>query len=171
MFRLPMPQQDIEAGCNFAAANTLLSLVRGCSVTLYQQGSQPRQSGQFFKGALRAFYPWDSEPPEGASKDRAIELLYHRFRNPLAHAFGIQERKQKGLVLGIGKGTSQEADIEALEMLTSRPVGLPTIAIVPGSTTLIVEGLYWGVREMVRRLTTDENRMKAADAYLRKVFV
>jgi len=113
----------------------------------------------------------DSEPPEGASTDQAIELLYHRFRNPLAHAFGIQEKEQKRLVLGIGKGTSREADIEALEKLTSRPVGLPTIAVVPGSKTLIVEGLYWGVREMLRRLTTDENRMKAAEAYLKRVLV
>src|SRR5438132_1815043 len=87
MFRLPIPQQDI-AGCNFAAANTLLSLVSGCSVTLYRQGHQPRQSGQLFKGVLRDFYPLELEPPAGAPKGEAIEALYYRFRNPLAHAFG-----------------------------------------------------------------------------------
>ena len=167
MFRLPMPAHDIGAGCNFAAANTLLSLVSGCSVTLYEQGSQPRKSGQFFRGVLDDFYPWDLEPPNGAAKKQAIELLYDQFRNPLAHAFGNQEKKAKGLILGIGKGTSQEGDIEALEKL--KTTGLPTIAVVPGSKTLIVEGLYWGVREMVRRLTGDTKRMKAAETYLKKV--
>jgi hypothetical protein len=83
---------------------------------------------------------------------------------------GIQEKTQKGLVLGIGKGTNPEADIEALEKLTTRPAGLPTIAVVPGSKTLIVEGLYWGVREMLRRLTTDKKRMKAAEAYFTNAF-
>ena len=73
------------------------------------------------------------------------------------------------MILGIGKGTSPEADIEALEKLTTRPAGIPTIAVVQGSKTLIVEGLYWGVREMLRRLTTDKKRMKAAEAYLKKV--
>jgi hypothetical protein len=109
------------------------------------------------------------EPPAGAPKKEAIELLYYQFRNPLAHAFGIQEKKAKGLTLSIGKGTSPEGDIEALERLTT--TSLPTIAVLPASKTLIVESLYWGVREMLRRLTIDTKRMKAAEAYLQKVLV
>jgi hypothetical protein len=169
MLRLPLPEHDLYAGCNFAAANTLLSLVSGCSVTLYHQGSQPRKSGEFFRGVLREFYPWDFEPPEGAAKEDSISLLYYQFRNPLAHAFGVQEANQNNLVLTIGKGNHREADIEALEQPTNRPTGLPTIAATGGSTTLIVEGLYCGVREMVCRLTADKKRMNATERYLKGV--
>ena len=103
MFRLPLPEHDVRAGCNFAAANTLLSLVSGCSVTLYEQGSQPRKSGQFFKGVLGDFYPWSLEPAVGAPKNEAIDLLYNPFQESPCTRIRHPRKEAEGLDPGYWK--------------------------------------------------------------------
>ena len=62
MLRLPLPEPGLNAGCNFAAANTLLILVSGISTVLYKQTGD---SGKRFIRALEDCYPWDCEPSGG----------------------------------------------------------------------------------------------------------
>ncbi len=62
MMRLPIPAQDLGAGCNFAAATFLLDLISGISTALY---STAGGSGAHFKGVLKGYYPWEMEPPGG----------------------------------------------------------------------------------------------------------
>jgi hypothetical protein len=65
-----------------------------------------------------------------------------------------------------------EADLEGIETSQARPVQLlrnaPTVIRDPATQALSlnVESFYWGVRELVRRLTLDNVRMTAAEQYL-----
>jgi hypothetical protein len=53
MMRLPIPAQDLGAGCNFAAATFLLDVISGISTALY---STAGGSGAHFKGVLKEYY-------------------------------------------------------------------------------------------------------------------
>jgi hypothetical protein len=80
------------------------------------------------------------------------------------------------IISGVSAGRPglSETDLEALERSVLRPDDLvlhdqATLTRYPetGEINLSVEPFYWGVREMLRRLTTDPARMAAADEYLR----
>jgi len=64
-----------------------------------------------------------------------------------------------------------ERDLEIIERATTRPpdwvlFNLPTLREHPSGVELCVEPFYWGVREMIRRLTMDGPRMATAEAQL-----
>src|SRR5262245_3373789 len=98
MLRLPMPEYELDAGCNFTAVNMLLALVSGISTVLYNGTGG---SGKRFRDAMEMYYPWSEELREPAilgnpitPKDGA-RLLYDIFRNPLAHALGVIHRSDR----------------------------------------------------------------------------
>jgi signal transduction histidine kinase len=66
MLRLPMPEHELPAGCNFAITQVLAAAVSGISVTLY---SDKGGAGARFKGLLRDFYPWSLEPGNAVKPD------------------------------------------------------------------------------------------------------
>jgi hypothetical protein len=142
-----------SAGCNFPAATFLLDLINGISTALY---SGPGRSGERFKTVLETYYPWDMEPSGGVSAKVGSDALYKVFRNPLVHALGLG----KGRV-AIAKSNGLPEDLlENLERSPTRPVvdsAEATMKVVQAEnrTDLLVDGLYLGVRVMVRRLTDD----------------
>src|SRR5215475_5179045 len=68
MLRLPLRNNGVTVGCNFAAAHLLLAAVAGLSASLYRPGSL-KGYGSAFIGVLVDFYPWEDE--NAAPKTRA----------------------------------------------------------------------------------------------------
>ncbi|HXP86111.1 MAG TPA: hypothetical protein VN841_15410 [Bryobacteraceae bacterium] len=160
MLRLPLKEEGLTHGCNFAAATVLVEIIGGVSATLFQYNGGTREK---YRRLLEHWYPWDAE----GCTDRAAasHLLYKFIRNPLAHELGIGKkrggfRKSNGL---------PEELIERLE-LSPAPPSNPTIESSSSEVgvQLSVDTLYWGTRVMIQRLTEDAPMMKKAEAYLRK---
>ena len=171
MLRLPLPEQHIAEACNFTIASTLLGFISGTSVVLYDP-RQRNQPGPLFKEAVENAYPWDTEPATGVQNGAAAaRMLYHSFRNPLVHNLGHHNQPVRRISRFRGPGMS-EHELEIIERATTRPPdwvlhNASTLRRHPsGGIELSIEPFYWGVREMVRRLTTDSARMAIADARL-----
>jgi len=167
MLRLPLPEIDLVAGCNFAAANSLLALVSGISSLLTNNLDTTGKSKLVFKKILSDYYPWDVQPPLGSTKEKSIDHLYDYFRSPLAHSLGIKVRGN--FLVVVAKNSLTETEIENLELSQSSPG--PAIVYTPiilnneqiEQITLNVANFYWGVREMMRRLTIDTNQMQKTE--------
>ena len=173
MLRLPIPELDIKAGCNFAVANSLLSLVGGLSAFLTENIDTSGNSGSKFKEALLNYYPWDLQFPVNATKERSVDHLYEYFRNPLAHSLGL--RCKGNFLIVIAKGILSEQEIENLEQSTIphaqaieyTPITLNNERIE--QITLYVEYFYWGVREMLKRLSMDTQQMQKTEQGLKSL--
>lgn len=171
MLRLPIPDYRIMAGCNFAISQVLMATIGGVSTTLY---SHSGGNGKRFKELLVDYYPWKYEPSQSIAPDKAAEIIYSVFRNPLTHDLGLDiEKKANTPVVKLKRLLTKnktrglpEKEIEALEDTTKRPSMMPTIIIRSDATVLLVEALYWGVRRMIEELVADKTRMKAADDFL-----
>ena len=71
------------------------------------------------------------------------------------------------MALGIAKQGLPEDLIEELERSETRLYyARATIIVGQDAKTLSVESLYWGVREMIRRLASDNNRMISVAKFL-----
>lgn len=164
MLRLPMTARGLRAGCNFAAASTLLGLVSGASVMLYAPERFHDDEGRelLFKGVLRDAYPWLNRKP-AVPPEEAANKLWQMYRCPFAHSLGVLRPKgQWSKVLKPGQGMA-ERDVAALEKPGQRPRDLPPTMIKAGSTyKLNVHSLYWGTRRMFETLTEDASRMRRA---------
>jgi hypothetical protein len=157
--------------CNFATTAILVNLISGMSTIFYQQHGG---SGDRFKNMLSEFYPWDLQPPNNARPELVIECLYDTVRNPLAHSLAVRTqevkarrgqpkyivvRKPSGKSFGYGKPGLPEDLLEQLER-SPTPPGPTLTENAEGGRTLCVDGLYWGVRTMLSRLTYDAARMQ-----------
>jgi len=113
-----------------------------------------------------------------AATPRAVRTFISQvmdvFRNPMAHAFGFQDPEPPGplrVTRFPGPGLA-EADLETIETSIERPNqtlrGAPTLMRDPATRALSlnVESFYWGVRELLQRLTADAARMAVAETYL-----
>ena len=174
MRRLPEPDHQLTAGCNFAITQVLAAAVSGVSVTLY---SHAGGSGVRFKGLLKDFYPWSSEPGNTVTPDAGADAIYSLIRNPLTHDLGLDLEKRrktqkvviKRLATDQGRKGLPEAVILQLEQ-PGREVSMsPTVTTAYGRTVLLVEAFYWGVRKMVENLSHDSSRMLAAKAFLASI--
>jgi hypothetical protein len=171
MLRLPIPKYRIMGGCNFAIAQVLMAAIGGLSTTLYcHAGSK----GKRFKDLLVNYYPWKQEPNLSVAPDKAAEMIYSVFRNPLTHDLGLDiEKKASTPLVKIKRRTTKnkskglpEKEIGTLENTAARPKMSPTIVVRSDATVLLVEALYWGVRWMIEGLVADKARMKTADNFL-----
>lgn len=171
MLRLPDLDHDLTAGCNFAITQVLAAAVSGISVTLY---SQTGNSGVRFKGLLKDFYPWSSEPGNAVTPQIGANVIYSVIRNPLTHDLGLdlenkrqgQKIKIKRLVTNNKRKGLPEKFIEQLET-PNRPSPMsPTVTVRSGETIVLAEAFYWGVRQMVEHLSRDTSRMQAARIFL-----
>jgi len=160
MFRLPLQEEGLTSGCNYAGAVFLIEIIGGISTTLFRGTGG---SGEKFKTVVRDYYPWDLEGR--SDRAQAAKELYIFFRNPLAHALGMGDKKG-----GIGKQGFPEDQLEKFELSTSPPLN-PTLQSIPAEDTLhlSVDSLYWGIRVMITRLTDDSVMMTKTEAYLSKV--
>lgn len=172
MLRLPLPDQQVSAGCNFAITQVLAAVISGISVTLHQH---PGRSGARFKRLVEDYYPWNLEPKNTVTPGAGAKVLYSLVRNPLTHDLGLDlENRKRGRKVILkrlaeqGRGLGEEM-IVALEA-TDRPAWLsPTVRDSQVKTVVLVEALYWGVRHMIQRLTNDQARMKSAEAFLSRI--
>jgi hypothetical protein len=183
MLRLPQADENgydiegLDAGCNFAAAGWLLSLIAGMSTALYKRTGG---NAQRYKGVL-SYYPWELEPADAVGESDGPTVLWSLFRNPLAHALGVdtKEIKRRGVKhielwtdksrprLGISKARLAESEIEALETSSTRRASARgTILKTAGGQNLLVPGLYWGTRVLVSRLTADAHLMGDTATFL-----
>ncbi len=173
MLRLPIHNYNLSAGCNFAIAHVLMAVIGGVSTTLYEQSGQV---GTRFKGVIVDYFPWDLEPNIVSPTDGA-DAIYEVFRNPLTHDLGLDvKKKSSGLKVkfkrittvtngGADRGLTEEM-IETLEASPIRPNIQATVTLVAHKKVLLIEGMYWGVRRMIEKLTTDAKRMQAAEIFL-----
>ena len=173
MLRLPLPELGINAGCNFAIANSLLALVSGLSALLTENIDTTGNSGTLFKKLLLDYYPWDLQPPVVSTKERSVDHLYDYFRNPLAHSLGL--RSKGNFLIVIAKGILSEEAIEGLEKsptpqaqaMEYTPITIKNEQIE--QITLYVEYFYWGIREMLRRLSSDTQQMQKTEQSLKSL--
>ena len=170
MLRLPLPEPQIKAACNFAISAVLLNLISGLSVTLYDRPTTTN-TGLRFKNFAIDFYPWHTEPPGALGKANGAECLYYRFRNPLAHNLGSSASSTVTRYQAQESGRSVDELREIEAAIGARPALLHNVATLtpgpaPHQEILNADSFYWGVREMVRRLTLDAPRMQVASTHL-----
>ena len=166
MLRLPDPDQGLTVGCNFAIAQVLAAAV-----------SHAGGSGVRFKGLLEDYYPWLLESGNVVLPQVGANVIYSVIRNPLTDDLGLdlenkrqgQKIKLKRLVTDNERKGLPEKFIEQLET-PNRPSPMsPTVTVGSRETVVLVEGFYWGVRQMVERLSRDMSRMQAAETFLASI--
>ena len=168
MLRLPLPELGLEHGCNFAVTDRLCSLISGISVTIFMPSNPTRRdnkgkitwvgSGEAFKHLLKNFYPWAS----GDSRTEGVKALYDLFRNPFAHALGVQGKCSYQIC--VKKDPLQNDQIEEIERSPTRPDWLP-----PGLSgsekqwTLDARGFYRDAFHMFWNLAKESQQMTDAE--------
>ena len=162
MLRLPIPELDIEDGCNFAVTAVLCNLISGISVTIFMPSNllegERIDSGETYRQLIDHFYPWD--PRE--DRQEVIEFLYDLIRNPFAHALGVHE--QSGYNVNIFKEPLTSEQIEDLESSQTQPRWLPPGLSRSGQCwTLDARGFYRDVFHMFWNLVRDEQQMNEAE--------
>ncbi len=120
MLRLPIAGTDdgLSAGCNFAAATFLLTIIAGISKTLFHPPTvpNPRAEDRYrFTKLVEGFYPWDAEGLTDG--EWFAEQLYQYFRNPLVHALGMDDKSKGGIFKTDGLSEQQ---LETLERATNQ---------------------------------------------------
>lgn len=171
MFRLPIPNYGITAGCNFAIAQTLLAVISGLSVTSYHGATG---SGDRFKGLLVDHYPWQLEPRSAIVDSAAAEQIYEVFRNPLTHDLGLDTEKKADTAIVKAKRYTRlnglrgltEREIERREDSTVRPSISGTVIKDAASTVLLLDALYWATRVMIEDMLQSPAVTTIAEAYL-----
>jgi hypothetical protein len=180
MLRLPNVDAQITQACNFAITACLMNAISGASIVLYEPPPNRQDTGRKFRETLENFYPWNREPHDCIRNAAdGAGILYYTFRNPMAHAFGFQNQAPQGTVSitrVAGHGFTEQ-ELEDIEQAAWRPglrlggTGTLRRDAVTESLALNAESFYWGVREMLRRLTADANRMRNAATYLDPLLV
>jgi len=167
MLRLPLQREEIENGCNFAAASWLCNLISGISVVLFdRKGRHPstrrRDRGERFCNLLSAaYYPWQS----GEDLGQKSTALYQIVRNPFSHCLAIlQPGDVPFYCRKTVEGMCQE-EINALDVAYDGGGTLPpALEMVNGAWNLQVPFFYAAVLEMLRRLVCDVQQMQQAEA-------
>lgn len=173
MLRLPIQTATLHSGLNFAAANSLLSLISGISALLTPEVNTIHQSGAKFIEALQRYYPWSTQPPGNKDSETIAKHLYQYFRNPLAHTLGL--RRKGNFLVRIVKTSLSEEEIERLEESESPPY--PAIEYSPveingeqiEAIDLHIPSLYWCVRKMFNLLMCDNTQMEKTANSLRAI--
>jgi len=165
MLRLPIHELSLHAGFNFAAANSLLSLVSGIAALISPGINTQRQSGPKFKEVLKRYYPWDLQPPlpDGKDLEIVVDHLYEYLRNPLAHTLGL--KPAGNFLVAIVKAPLTEEEVRKLETSDTPPYQAVEYTPIEingeqiEQISLHIPAFYWGVRKMVTRLTEDQLQM------------
>jgi len=171
---LLFPCAVLDTGFNFTAASLLFNILAGISVCLHNPSvralkdhkSHPR--GPKFKQLLTNYYPWGGEPLALAE---AIDVLYAKARNPLAHSLGLDSpTSHDPSEVYIGKHFLTEDEIIQLENSEQRPQGLrPTVDKQNANYVISVPTLYWGTWRLLQSLFRDKEQMKRAEEFLKQL--
>jgi len=184
MLRLPLPALQMIHACNFAAASTLCGLISGISVSMYQPPKTTEMkkingikqkvwvgTGYAFRQLLKDFYSWGA----GQNPDLLSAAVYDYFRNPLAHALGVHSNvacriEINRLALVDQHGVRQETglteeQVKELGQLTARPSwARPGLTGSGSNWTLLIEGFYRDILEMLQKLARSSAQMTAAES-------
>lgn len=146
----------------------LLATLEGVAAKLFQP-ERKMNGRERFKECLKRYFPWDVDPPTGESQEKAGDILYDAFRNPLIHRLGLHDSKSPaaGIVLGF-PGDGAESSLERLERSRGKPISEPCLVVTPHRRTLWLEPLYWGVRILVERWSCDTTQVARAERKFRK---
>jgi len=158
MLRLPIEEQGLNGGCNFAAVNILSDLVAGCSVLFYCPSIEglttPGDRGKRFKRLIEDYFPSNPLGPAETAK-----ALYAVVRNPLTHALGVGEER----VL-VAKDRLTAEQITELEEATKRPAWCPPpVSRADGVYTVDARGLYWAFHRLLHNLFAAPQHVGLAD--------
>jgi hypothetical protein len=173
LMQQPRTSQRKEIHFDFAIANTLLSLVSGVSALVYPRSWNP---GDKFKTLLEQHYPWTEEPSTGTVGSSAASIIYKTFRNPLAHALGIEGGsklvvfKRRFKPAGASKRGYYLRELAMIEKSPARPSGWSaTLTESPTKIVLLLDGFYWGCHRMVESVSRDTAAMQRAEGFLGSV--
>lgn len=165
MLRLPMKYPGLEAGCAFPATLTLMIVVAGVSAELYWNPDLDKrtESGERFKRVLVDHFPWRQEPRTGEEilSEKAAEVLYEAYRNPLVHNLGTRPAKYVGEIK-IAMSHRKDREIEAIELAQNRPLQWNSTLRLSSDANgdqvhkLTVKCFYWGVRRMILDVLTQQ---------------
>jgi hypothetical protein len=172
---LQLPQRNMTAGCNYAAAAVLFNLISGISVCIYDASLRDFKSkmgrGEKFKSLLLNYYPWPGEP---APRDEAVVVLYQSSRNPLSHSLGLYQ-PQVEMRSTIDKFRLNPRKINTLESRKYRPKWLPpTISHEKypfGIYKISIPSLYWGMCRLIESLTDDRTQMDKAETFFFQLYI
>jgi hypothetical protein len=181
MLRLPLPEQGITAGCNFAAVHVLLNVLSGLSRLL---DAGPTNSGKAFREFVERRYPWGLEPTGSPyRRKRGTRALYDYLRNGFSHDLrlllegGTLDAKGRsrarfsgnGRRLGVQKRPSLAPVVLAeLDDVDRRPAWLGPTVFRESQGTILVDAvaLYWGVRRLIYERTSTRRAVKSLEAML-----
>jgi hypothetical protein len=153
------PQRQLQV----PIAHVLLATVAGVSAKLLH--APGKNHGSRFQECLTRFFPWDIDPPKGASNHEAAKILYEVFRNPLVHRLGSNGGSGPGVKIGqVFRGAADaENKVEELERRTRKSYSNPCLVVTPQTRVLWLDPFYWGVRKLVERWSRDTEEVSHAD--------
>lgn len=170
LLRLPLDEAGMVSGQNFTASGALANVVAGSSVWFFEASEaglrDRRDRSRRYDDVLRGYWPWDGEV---VSVDDGVRVLYDYVRNPLSHSFGLPD-PEDGIVIAIEKAPLGDGELTELDGTSDRPTWLgPTVRLAPSGApdrayVISVPAMYWGVRQLLRALLTDETQAAAAEA-------
>jgi hypothetical protein len=173
---LRLPQKRLPAGCSYTVASSLLNLVSGVSICLFnasiEKFNNNRRRGQAFTGLLSQYYPWGEESSD-IPKQRAIKALYDSLRNPITHSLGLYKSNDRDR-LCIVKDKLTSNRIIKLENPLVRPKLLPPTIDNPSTQiqmlgfhlVLSIPSLYWGFNRMLYVLLGDDSQSRQTEKFL-----
>ena len=178
LLRLPQTEVGLTAGCEFAAGSVLLAAVGGIAHAMYRTGAGHEDS---FRMVLAKQYPWDGEATGPAHALRTSSALLAEYCGapdprmsawPAAPADGVAGARKvrfRRLETADGSGLDEQL-LEVLEVARDWPLEImpSTLEIESEVMTVNLERLYWGIREMVRRMVAQPTLMDAAERQLGK---
>lgn len=147
-------------------AHVLLATVAGVSAKLLH--APGKKDGERFKECVTRFFPWDIDPPKGASNDEAAKILYEVFRNPLVHRLGFNGASAPVVKIAQVLRSTADAEnrVEELERRTVKPYSNPCLVVTPEKRVLWLDPFYWGVRKLIERWSRDADEVSQADQRL-----
>ena len=158
---IPDPTYHLQS----SIANMLLAVISGASSTLYaKEGTSIDQ----FTGLLIKHFPWDLDPPEGASPDIAAHILWEECRNPLAHRVGLRPKGGRIVKFGLVRGKTPD-EVDALAVSVTNPRLRSSLIVRSDATVLWVDTLYWSIRRMIENMMLDRSVVLAAENWMRKL--
>ena len=171
---LLFPCAVLDTGFNLTAVSLLFNILAGISVCFHNPSlpvltdhrKHPR--GEKFKELLTNYYPWEGEP---LSIAEAVDVLYVKARNPLAHSLGLDSpTSQDPSSVHIGKHFLTEEEIMQLEGNQQRPKWLrPTVDKQNSDFVISVPTFYWGTWRLLQKLFRDKDQMIRAEEFLKQL--
>jgi hypothetical protein len=151
--------------------SNLMAVFGGISTICYPNSG--RNSGVRFRRIIVEHFPWDSEPVVDIDRTLWAAALYSRYRNPFAHALGIDDGQLAIKSTRVPHRASKtvrgysESELTRIESSIRRPDWPETLRFNSQRVLLHIEALYWCSRRLIESISSDGHCMLTAHSYLR----